>query len=57
MKKIFLLIASTLCIIGLNAQNNGGISTEMLTKIKDGYPNTPANKALRKPLSVTTSTN
>lgn len=47
MKKLFFLIISTLCIIGLQAQNKGGITSEMLAKIKAGYQNTPENKALR----------
>ena len=47
MKKLFLLVISALCVMGLQAQNNGGITPEMLTKIKAGYQNTPENKALR----------
>lgn len=47
MKKLFLLIISAFCIVGMYAQNNGGITSEMLTKIKAGYQNTPENKALR----------
>lgn len=45
MKKIFLFFVSTLCVMGLFAQ--GGITPEMLTKIKTGYQNTAENKALR----------
>lgn len=47
MKKLFLLIISAFCIVGMYAQNDGGITPEMLTKIKAGYQNTPENKALR----------
>ena len=47
MKKLFLLIISAFCMVGMYAQNNGGITPEMLTKIKAGYQNTPENKALR----------
>ena len=45
MKKLFLFIISAFCIVGTYAQNNGGITPEMLTKIKAGYQNTPENKA------------
>ena len=47
MKKLFLLIISAFCMVGMYAQNNGGITPEMLTKIKAGYQSTPENKALR----------
>ncbi|MBR6064280.1 MAG: C1 family peptidase [Bacteroidales bacterium] len=48
MKKLFLFIFSALCILGVQAQSaNGGITPEMLSKIKSGYQNTPENKALR----------
>ena len=47
MKKLFLLIVSAFCMVGMYAQNDGGITPEMLTKIKAGYQNTPENKALR----------
>jgi len=47
MKKLFLLIISAFCIVGMFAQNGGGITPEMLTKIKAGYQSTPENKALR----------
>lgn len=47
MKKLFLFIISAFCIVGMYAQNDGGITPEMLTKIKAGYQNTPENKALR----------
>ena len=48
MKKLFLFIFSALCVLGVQAQSaNGGITPEMLTKIKAGYQNTPENKALR----------
>jgi bleomycin hydrolase len=47
MKKLFLLIISAFCIVGMYAQNDGGITPEMLTKIKAGYQSTPENKALR----------
>lgn len=48
MKKLFLLIFSALCVLGVQAQSaNGGITPEMLSKIKSGYQNTPENKALR----------
>lgn len=48
MKKLFLFIFSALCVLGVQAQSaNGGITPEMLSKIKSGYQNTPENKALR----------
>lgn len=47
MKKLFLFIISAFCMVGMYAQNDGGITPEMLTKIKAGYQNTPENKALR----------
>ena len=47
MKKLFLLIISAFCMVGMYAQNNGGITPEMLNKIKAGYQSTPENKALR----------
>ena len=47
MKKLFFLLISAFCMIGMYAQNNGGITPEMLTKIKASYQNTPENKALR----------
>lgn len=45
MKKVLLLIASAVCIMGLQAQN-GGISPEMLAKIKEAQPKTAETKAL-----------
>ena len=48
MKKLFLFIFSALCVLGVQAQSaNGGITPEMLSKIKSSYQNTPENKALR----------
>ena len=48
MKKLFLFIFSALCVLGVQAQSaNGGITLEMLSKIKSSYQNTPENKALR----------
>ena len=47
MKKLLFLIISVFCVLGMYAQKNGGITPEMLTKIKAGYQSTPENKALR----------
>ena len=47
MKKLLFLIISVFCVHGMYAQKNGGITPEMLTKIKAGYQSTPENKALR----------
>ncbi|MCQ2271904.1 MAG: C1 family peptidase [Bacteroidales bacterium] len=47
MKKLFLIPILALAVVGLYAQNNGGISSEMLGKIKQGYVDNAANKALR----------
>ena len=50
MKKLLFLIAiiSSLPIL---AQNNGGISTEMLSRIRNGYTDTPAEKAVKNALA------
>ena len=52
MKKI-LTIALALISICAAAQNNGGITPDMLTEIQKGYQGTAADKALRNALNTT----
>ncbi|MCQ2180441.1 MAG: C1 family peptidase [Bacteroidales bacterium] len=50
MKKIF-VIAFALLSVGAAAQQNGGISPEMLAEIQKGYEGTTADKAIRNALN------
>ena len=52
MKKITTIAAALLSIAAL-AQNNGGISQEMLTEIQKGYAGTASDKAIRNALNST----
>ena len=50
MKKILFLIA-VIASLPILAQNNGGISAEMLSRIRNGYSDTPAEKAVKNALA------
>lgn len=47
MKKLFVSILCLGMSFGLFAQNEGGLTPEMLGKIKQSYKATPQDKALR----------
>ena len=49
MKKLFLVFAMALCAPAL--AQNGGISAEMLSRIRQGYSGTPAEKAVKNALA------
>ena len=54
MKKTTLLaVAMLVGALALNAQNKGGISTDLLGEISKGYEGTAADKALRNALNTT----
>lgn len=50
MKKLLFLVAAIISLPIL-AQNNGGISADMLSRIRKGYSDTPAEKAVRNALA------
>jgi len=51
--KRFLLLAALLTAALANAQNNGGLSADILAEIRTGYQGTAADKALRNALNTT----
>ena len=53
MKRIIIFAAAILSAAIVSAQNNGGISAEMLSEISKGYEGTGADKAIKNALSTT----
>lgn len=53
MNKLLLLLAAGSVCLSAMSQNNGGISQEMLQKLRDNYKPTPQEKALRNALGST----
>ncbi len=53
MKRIILIAASILSAAIVSAQNNGGISSDMLAEISKGYEGTGADKAIKNALATT----
>ena len=52
MKKLMTLALAFVSIAAM-AQNNGGISPQMLAEIQKGWQGTPSDKALRNALNTT----
>lgn len=53
MKRVLTATLAILCALSLNAQNNGGISPEMLSTLRKSYNPTAADKAVRNALNST----
>ena len=53
--KRFLCLAALMAaaLTGASAQNNGGLSADVLAEIRTGYQGTPADKAIRNALNTT----
>lgn len=52
MKRIFVIICA-LAAFAVQAQNSGGIDAAMMDKIRTGYTNTPAERAVKNALATT----
>ena len=53
MKRILIIAASIFSAAIVSAQNNGGISSDMLAEISKGYEGTGADKAIKNALATT----
>ena len=53
MKKLILILAVAISGLNASAADKGGIDADMLQRLRDGYANAPAERALRNALNAT----